>query len=108
MRAAPIVTPAILIYWPMTSEADVGGMAVEVEPSHQYSITFCCHVVVAAEVESEMEEPVKQRSVIEKKMVPIGIHQCFLNSYGDQTVDVSAVRWWVLCFSSGNSYSGSL
>jgi len=22
----------------------VGGMAVEAEPSHQYSITFCCHV----------------------------------------------------------------
>jgi len=27
----------------MMSEADVGGMAVEIEPSHQYSITFCCH-----------------------------------------------------------------
>ena len=28
----------------MTSEADVGSMTVEVEPSHQYSIIFCCHV----------------------------------------------------------------
>jgi len=28
----------------MTSEADGGGMAVEVEPSHQYSLRFCCHV----------------------------------------------------------------
>jgi len=26
------------------SEADVGGMAAEVEPSHQYSATFCCCV----------------------------------------------------------------
>jgi len=26
------------------SEAGVGGMAVEFEPSHQYSITFCCCV----------------------------------------------------------------
>jgi len=26
------------------SEVDVGGMAVEVETSHQYSIKFCCHV----------------------------------------------------------------
>ena len=27
----------------MTSEVDVGDMAVEVEPSHQYSVTFFCH-----------------------------------------------------------------
>lgn len=27
----------------VTSEADVGGMGIEVEPSHQYSFTFCCH-----------------------------------------------------------------
>jgi len=25
------------------SEADIGAMAVEVEPSHQNSVTFCCH-----------------------------------------------------------------
>ena len=36
------VMPPILLYWPMMSEADAGGMAVEVEPSHQYSVTFCC------------------------------------------------------------------
>jgi len=28
----------------MMSEEDFGGMAVEIEPSHQYSITFCCCV----------------------------------------------------------------
>jgi len=28
----------------MTSEADVGGMAVEVELSQQYSIAYCCCV----------------------------------------------------------------
>jgi len=28
----------------MTSEADGGGMAAEVEPSYQYSVTFCCCV----------------------------------------------------------------
>ena len=27
----------------MKSEVDVNGTAVEVEPSHQYSITFCHH-----------------------------------------------------------------
>ena len=34
--------PPIVFCWPITSEADFGGMAVEVEPSHQYSITFYC------------------------------------------------------------------
>ena len=38
MRAAPKVMPPIVFCWPMTSEADVGAMAVEVEPSHKYSI----------------------------------------------------------------------
>ena len=28
----------------LTSEVDVGGIAVEVEPSHQYPVTFCCRV----------------------------------------------------------------
>jgi len=32
--------PLILLCWPTTSEADVGGMAVEVEPSRQYSVKF--------------------------------------------------------------------
>ena len=32
--AAPKVMPPILLCWPTTSEVDVGGMAVEVEPSH--------------------------------------------------------------------------
>ena len=40
--AALKVMPPILLCWPMTSEADVDGMAVEVELSQQYSITFCC------------------------------------------------------------------
>ena len=34
----------MLLYWPLTSEADGGGMAVEVEPFHQYPITCCCYV----------------------------------------------------------------
>ena len=40
MRVAPKVLPPILLYWPTVSDADVGVMAVEIEPSHQYSITF--------------------------------------------------------------------
>jgi len=34
--------PPISFWWPMMSEADAGGMAVEVEPSRQYSIMFFC------------------------------------------------------------------
>jgi len=30
----------ILLCGPMTTQVDVGGMAAEVEPSHQYPITF--------------------------------------------------------------------
>jgi len=32
--ADPKVMPPISLCWPMTSEEDVGVMAVEVEPSH--------------------------------------------------------------------------
>ena len=42
--ADPKVMPPFLLRWPTTSEADDGGMAVEVEPSHQQPIIFCCHV----------------------------------------------------------------
>jgi len=43
---------------------------------------------------------VKQRCVIEflyaEKMAPIDIHWCLLNINGDQIVDVSTVRLWVV------------
>jgi len=39
-RDAPKVMPPVLLCWHATSEAN-GGMAVEDEPSHQYSSTFC-------------------------------------------------------------------
>ena len=43
-KATPKVMPPILLCWPTTSEVDVGDMVVKTEPSHQYSITFCCYV----------------------------------------------------------------
>ena len=42
MRAALKVMLPILLCWPMTSEVDVGGMAVEVESSQQGSTLFLC------------------------------------------------------------------
>ena len=43
-KVALKVMPPSLLCWPSTSDVDVGGIAVEVEPSHQYSITCCCHM----------------------------------------------------------------
>jgi len=37
-RAALKVMSPILLYWPMTAEADVGGMTVETELSRQYPL----------------------------------------------------------------------
>ena len=42
--AAPKVMSPTLLCWPTMSKADVGGMAVEVELPHQYSVTCCCCV----------------------------------------------------------------
>lgn len=44
MEAVPKVTPPVLLCWSTTSEADVADVAVEMEPSHQCSITFYCRV----------------------------------------------------------------
>jgi len=45
MRSALKVMPPILVWWPTTSEADVGGVAVQTETSQQYFFTFYCHVI---------------------------------------------------------------
>ena len=42
MMVAPKLMPPVLFCWHTTSKADAGVMAVEVEPSHQYSIPSCC------------------------------------------------------------------
>ena len=43
MKAALRVMPPVLLCWPILLEMDVGGTAVEVEPSCQYSIAFFYH-----------------------------------------------------------------
>lgn len=45
MKAAPKVMSPDLWQWPMTSEEDVVGIAVEAEPSHKYSAMFCCCLI---------------------------------------------------------------
>jgi len=56
---------------------------------------------------SDMKAHMKQSGVIEflhvEKTVPIDVHGCLLNIYGDQTVGVRTVRQWVVYFSSGDN-----
>ena len=114
-RAALKVLPRILWCWPMTSEAHVGLMAVEAEPFHQYSITCCCATDGSREAVRQIA--VWYGSAYEAKVCPWNHpwsknrthwHSLTLvNIYGDQTVDVCTVRWWVVCFRCGNSDSGS-
>ena len=40
-RATLKVMPLTLLFCPIMSEVNTGGMAVKVEPSHQHSIMFC-------------------------------------------------------------------
>jgi len=111
-RAALKVMTPILCYWPSTSEVDVANMAVKVEPSHQYSI-MCCHSATCGSRQAVyamqltwkgiQSKDVELNSCVQKKMAPTGIHLHLLNVYGQQTVDVSTVRQWVVNFSSGDS-----
>ena len=88
------------------SDAGVGGMAVDVESSHQYSITFCCHVADGSRgavwqngfwhgraYEAKVWNLIPP---CRKKIATIDINQRFLNVYEEQIVDVSTVRWWVV------------
>jgi len=107
--AATEVIPPILLCWPMTSEADVGGTAREAEPSHQYSIPCCCHVTDGSRG-AVWHNGVWHGSVYEGKVChwipPYGKncthwHSSTLDERdGDRTVAVSAVRQWVVRFSS--------
>ncbi len=44
------VMPPTLLCWPMNSEVDVSGMVVEVEPSLQYFVIYCCHATDGSRV----------------------------------------------------------
>ena len=116
MRDAPKAVPPILLCWPTMSEVDIGCMAVEVEPSHHLPLHSVAVQQTSAEgqsdkMRSDMEMHMVQRRVTAflhvKKMAPMDIHRCLLNTYEDQTVDVSTVRQWGACFSSDDSDSGS-
>ena len=104
--------PSLLLCCLTASEADVSGMKVELDPSRQYPVTFCCHVTDGSR-EVVWYNGVWHGSAFEKivchwipscrKMAPTDMHWCLLNICGDQIEDVSTVRWWVVCFSSSGN-----
>jgi len=105
-----------LLCWPMMSEVDVGGMAVEVNLPDTIPLHVVAMWQMAADEQSDTMADdrkgcVKQRCVIEflhaEKMAPIDIHWCLLNVSGAQTVDVSTLRQRVVYFSGGDRDSGS-
>ena len=113
MKVAQKVMPSVLLCWPMTSEADVAVMAVEAQPSHQHSITCCCHATDGSRgtvwqngIRCGSADEAKVSDWVPpcgKKMAPVDVHWCLLNICGDQRVDVSTLRWWVVHFSSHDS-----
>ena len=58
------VMSTVLLCW-TTSEADVGGMAVGIEPFHQYSVTCFYNETDGRKGQSDMEVWMKQRCVTE-------------------------------------------
>jgi len=105
------VMPFILFCWITASRACVGGMAVKLEPSHQYPIPCCC--VTDGSRGAVWQNGIRHGSVNEvkgwhwilhvEKIAPTDIHRHLLEVSGEQPVDVSRVRQWVVCFSRGNS-----
>ena len=90
--------PSILLRWPRCQwYGSRGDMVVEVEPSCQYSVTVWQMVAEGQSDKTVYNSEVctEQRCVTEflhvEKMTSLDIHQCLLNIYWDQTVDVSAV-----------------
>ena len=90
------------------------SMAVEVEPSHQYSITCCCRVTDGSRG-AVWQNGIWHGSASEAK-VENWIPPCDKNSthwhssvlvnlYVDRTVDVDTVKRWVVRFNSGDSGS---
>ena len=117
MRTDPKVMPSILWCWPTMSKMYVGGMAIEAELSHHYSITFFCCVTHGSR-RTNWQIGVWHGNVDEAKvwnwippwgeMASIDIHRHFLNIYGDQTVYASTVGWWMVHFTSGDGGSPPL
>ena len=98
-RAALKVMPPILWCWPKKSETDVGGMAVEVEYSWQYSVIFCCHIMDGT-----------RGTVWQNGILHVGVHPLtFTDAWWTfLETSVSMVRWWMMHFTVVTETAGHL
>jgi hypothetical protein len=83
VRGTPKVMPPILLCWPTTLEPDAGGLAIEIEHSHRYFISFVAVRQIAAEEPSgkmapDMKVHTRQKSATEflhrEEIAPVDIH----------------------------------
>ena len=58
---------------------------------------------MASDTEVSMKQRYGTDFLHEEKTVLTDVYQHLLNVYGDQTVDVSTVKQWVVCCGSSNS-----
>ena len=84
MRAAQKVMPPISLCWPSKSEADVSRMAVEGEPSHQYSVPFCCRSTDGSRG-TVWQNGIWQGSVYDAK-ISLAIQQVFWFNQAEQKI----------------------
>ena len=91
MRAAPKVMPPILLWWPLTSEVNIGGMTVEVEPFHQSSVTSCC-CVAAGSREADWQNGIWHGSAYEAKVCH-SIPPCGINGTHWHSSILSGCSW---------------
>ena len=103
------VMPVILLCWPTLSQVDVCSMTVEVEPLHQYSITFCCCATNGSRG-AVWQNAIWHGMCMKQKCGVDFLHAekitywpslMLAECWWRPTVDVSTVRWWVVHFSSG-------
>jgi len=115
-RVAPKVIPPILLCWLTSSKVNVDDVAVEIKPPCQYSVTcFYCNTDVSRGAvwqngiwhESVYEAKVCHWNPPCRKIASIDIRWHLQYISGDQRVDASTVRRWVVLFSSGDRDSGS-
>jgi len=115
-RAVPKVMPPVSLCWPTIPEANVGGMAVEAEPSHQYSITRCYHVTGGSRG-AVWQNGVWRRSAYEenrhhwiplcRKNVTHRYSVMFAGYLQRPNSGYQHCEGWVVYFSSGNNNSES-
>jgi len=85
------------------------SIAVKVERLHFAVVQQMAAEEQSDKIVSDIEVQMKQRCGIKfihvKKIAHIDIHQCLLNVDGDQRVNESRPRWWMVHFSSGDKNS---